>query len=56
MINILIGSLCILAGIITIIIYIKLVRENKRGSTVKLLGAGIGALLIGLYLIKEEIN
>jgi len=56
LINILIGVLLNVLGFFLIKYYLLLVKENKHGGlSINLIGAGIGAIIIGVGLIIKEL-
>jgi hypothetical protein len=56
-INVLIGLLCIILGILLIGFYRNLVAQKKQGGlSFKLQTAGIGLIFIGIGLIIREIS
>lgn len=56
-INIVIGLLCIILGILLIGFYRNLVKQKKQGGlSFKIQTAGIGLIIIGIGLIIREIT
>ena len=54
-VNILIGLLCIILGILVVMLYRKLVKEKKRGLYFsRLQNAGLILIIIGIGLIVRE--
>jgi len=54
--NILIGILLIILGIFLIKLYQNLKRKNKAGGfSFKLQNGGIGFIMIGVYIIYQEL-
>jgi hypothetical protein len=54
--NILIGTLLIILGIFLIKLYQNLKRKNKTGGlSFKLQTGGIGFIMIGIYIIYQEL-
>ena len=55
MIDIILGILTIVSGILILKYYFGLKKNEKGGLTFNLIGAGIGSILIGITLILREI-
>lgn len=54
--NIIIAVLCNILGVFLIKYYLLLVKGKKHGGLIiNLLGAGIGAIIIGVSLIIREV-
>jgi len=54
--NIVIGVLLILLGVILVRYYLLLKKEKKHGGlSINAVSAGIGFIMIGVYLIVNEI-
>ena len=55
-VNIILGVLLIVIGLTTILLYEKHIKKNRKGGlSFKLRTGGIGSILIGLYLIINEL-
>ena len=55
MIDIVLGVALIVLGSMIILYYNGLKKEHKGGLTIKLIGSGIGFIMIGLVLIYREL-
>ncbi|RKS42484.1 hypothetical protein BC962_3298 [Gillisia mitskevichiae] len=55
MVNIILAIAFIILGTVILIYYNGLKKEEKGGLTFKLIGAGIGFIIIGLGLIIREL-
>ena len=55
MIDIILGILTIVLGVLILKYYRGLTKNEKGGLTFKLISAGIGSILIGITLILREI-
>ena len=54
--NLIIGALLIVLGVLFIMYYNSLVKEKKQGAlSFKIRTAGIGLIMIGLSLIVREV-
>ena len=57
MVDIFLGILVIILGVVILIYYFGLKKEEKiRGLVIKFLGAGIGLIMLGVTLILREIS
>ena len=55
MINLILAILLIILGISILIYYSGLKKKEKSGLSIKLIGGGIGFIMIGISLIIREL-
>ena len=55
MVDIILAILLIILGTLILTYYNRLEKKQKGGSSIKLIGGGIGCIMIGICLILQEI-
>jgi len=56
-VNLILGVLFIILGFLSVYYYLSLKKEGKHGGLSKhYIGSGVGAIMIGIYYIYNEIK